>query len=80
MADIEYKISELVGADPLAGTEVVPLVQNGQTRIRTVASLVSEGGLTEHENAADPHSQYTTNTQVSSIAEESAIVMAIALG
>jgi hypothetical protein len=54
----EFKISELAGADPLAGTEVVPLVQNSQTRIRTVASLVAEGGLTDHENAADPHSQY----------------------
>lgn len=119
MADIEYKISELVGADPLSGTEVVPLVQNSQTRIRTVASLVAEGGLDDHEAAPDPHSQYMleannlsdvadpsasrsnidvysiteTNTQISSalsdyttnaeavsIAEDNSIVFAVALG
>ena len=58
MADLEFRISDLAGADPLGGTEVVPLVQNGTTKIRAVQDIVSEGGLQAHIDASDPHPQY----------------------
>ena len=54
----EVRISELPGADPLDGTEIIPLVQDGVTKSRSAQSLVLDGGLQAHLDAADPHSQY----------------------
>lgn len=58
MEEITVRISELPGADPLSGIELVPLVQNGTTKIRTVQSIVLEGGLQDHIDVPDPHPQY----------------------
>lgn len=58
MEEITVRISELPGADPLSGIELVPLVQNGVTKTRAVQSIVLEGGLQDHIDAPDPHPQY----------------------
>jgi hypothetical protein len=52
------RISELPGAGVLSGTELVPLVKDGVTSLRSVQNIVQEGGLTLHTNASDPHTQY----------------------
>ena len=54
----EVRITELPGADPLAGPELIPLVQSGVTKSRSAQNLVLDGGLQAHLDAADPHSQY----------------------
>ena len=54
----EVRITELPGADPLAGPELIPLVQSGVTKSRSAQNLVLDGGLQEHLDAANPHNQY----------------------
>ena len=54
----EVRITELPGADPLAGLELIPLVQSGVTKTRSAQNLVLEGGLQDHLDDADPHGQY----------------------
>jgi len=54
----EVRITELPGADPLAGLELIPLVQSGVTKTRSAQNLVLEGGLQDHLDDADPHTQY----------------------
>ena len=54
----EVRITELPGADPLAGPELIPLVQSGVTKSRSAQNLVLDGGLQAHLDAADPHTQY----------------------
>ena len=54
----EVRITELPGADPLAGPELIPLVQDGVTKSRSAQNLVLDGGLQDHLDAADPHDQY----------------------
>ena len=59
MADeITVKISELPGAGVLTGIELVPLVQDGVTKTRSIQNIVSEGVLKFHTDASDPHDQY----------------------
>ena len=60
----EVRITELPGADPLAGPELIPLVQDGVTKSRSAQNLVLDGGLQDHLDAADPHDQYTTAAEV----------------
>ena len=54
----EVRISELPGANPLDGTEIIPLVQGGVTKSRSAQNVVLDGGLQAHLDATDPHSQY----------------------
>jgi hypothetical protein len=58
MAEFDVRISDLPGANPLNGTELVPMVQGGVTGTRSIQNIVSEGGLGQHVAAADPHVQY----------------------
>lgn len=68
MADLLVRISDLPGGDPLAGIELIPMLQNGTTVVRTAADIVSEGGLQAHIDAVDPHPQYTTTQEASDAA------------
>lgn len=45
MADFEVRITDLPGANPLGGIELVPVVQDGETKTRSAQSVVSEAGL-----------------------------------
>lgn len=56
--DLTIRITELPGADPLAGIELIPLVQGGVTKTRSATDIVYEGGLQDHVDAPDPHPQY----------------------
>lgn len=58
MADFEVRISDLPGANPLTGIELVPMVQGGVTKTRSVRDLVFDGGFQEHLDNPDPHQQY----------------------
>lgn len=58
MANDIVRITELPGANPLSGIELVPMVQSGVTVTRSVQDIVSEGGLQAHIDAPDPHPQY----------------------
>lgn len=68
MSDLEVRISDLPGADPLSGTEVVPMVQNGQTVIRAVSDIVLEGGLQDHIDDPNAHPQYLTESEAADAA------------
>ena len=59
----EVRITELPGADPLAGPELIPLVQSGVTKSRSAQNLVLDGGLQAHLDAADPHTQYLKESE-----------------
>ena len=59
----EVRITELPGADPLAGLELIPLVQSGVTKTRSAQNLVLEGGLQDHLDDADPHTQYLKESE-----------------
>ena len=59
----EVRITELPGADPLAGPELIPLVQGGVTKSRSAQNLVLDGGLQAHLDAADPHTQYLKESE-----------------
>ena len=59
----EVRITELPGADPLAGPELIPLVQSGVTKSRSAQNLVLDGGLQDHLDAADPHTQYLKESE-----------------
>lgn len=58
MEDFVVRISDLPGANPLSGNELVPLVQDGVTKIRSARDIVFDGGLREHLDDSDPHAQY----------------------
>lgn len=68
MAELTIRITELPGADPLSGIELIPLVQGGVTKTRSASDLVYESGLQAHIDAVDPHPQYTTQQEASDAA------------
>ena len=76
----EVRITELPGADPLAGLELIPLVQSGVTKTRSAQNLVLEGGLQDHLDDADPHTQYAdqattyTETEVDGLLDNKAAI------
>ena len=76
----EVRITELPGADPLAGLELIPLVQSGVTKTRSAQNLVLEGGLQDHLDETDPHTQYAdqantyTETEVDSLLDDKAAI------